>query len=243
MFVRRRSPNLFTLENLRWPRMTSGHLRIGGMAVGVAASIAAAVFAVRHFDAPDTNPTAPRQPLAAQDPDAAYRQALDLRQAGNYAEAARLLKEVGTPAADFYLALLYANGQGVAQDNAQAVTLLTRASDKGDPRAQTALGMRYAAGDGVPQDASAAAAWYSKAAHQGYVLAQMLIGLAHATGQGVEQNYVQADTWLVLAAAAGHADAAEERDNIELLLTDDEVRQATERANALAEQIMAAGKL
>ena len=180
---------------------------------------------------------------ASRDADAPYREALEHKRAGNYMEAARLLEKIDSPAADFNLALLYANGQGVAQDKSRAVNLLTRAAGHGNPAAQTALGIRYATGDGVPQDANTAVVWYGKAAHQGYVWAQILMGLAHATGEGVQQSYVEADTWLVLAAAAGSADAAEERDQIELLLTEDERRQATERANALAEQIIAGRQL
>jgi hypothetical protein len=179
---------------------------------------------------------------ASRDAHAPYRDALELKQNGHYAEAARLLEKIDSPAAEFNLALLYANGQGVAHDNSKALALLTRAADRGNPAAQTALGIRYATGDGVPQDAYAAAAWYGKAAHNGYTRAQMLIGLAHATGEGVQQNYVEADTWLVLAAASGNARAAEGRDQVELLLTDDERRQAADAANALAEK-MAAGKL
>jgi len=354
MFARRRSHNIFTLDTLRWPRLTAVQLRTGGMVAGVAVLVVVAVFAARFFDATKTDPTAPQQPHAAQfaqsqfaigllsanglkvdgpyiterdiadssvitdqdqsvnlsltltpagatkmraltstnigrdmafvidgspdvahpmkiataigehaqlsfgsvsdakafvarleasrDAHASYRDALELKQNGHYAEAARLLEKIDSPAAEFNLALLYANGQGVPHDNSKAMALLARAADRGNPAAQTALGIRYATGDGVPQDARAAAAWYGKAAHKGYTRAQMLIGLAHATGEGVQQNYVEADTWLVLAAAAGNARAAEERDQVELLLTDDERRQATDGANALAGKIMAAGK-
>jgi hypothetical protein len=171
-------------------------------------------------------------------PSARYNRAMAHKEAGNYEQAARLFESVDSAAAQFNLAVFYANGQGLEADDARAVELLKTSADGGEAAAQTALGIRYATGGGVPMNPRAAAEWYRKAANQGYGWAQMLLGLAYATGDGVEQDFVEADTWFVLAAAAGDTHAAEQRDNVERLMSESERRQAAERANEIAERLV-----
>jgi hypothetical protein len=62
---------------------------------------------------------------------------------------------------------MYANGEGVAQDNAKAVEWYQKAADQGHARAQFNLGVKYANGEGVTQDNTKAVKWYQKAAAQG----------------------------------------------------------------------------
>jgi hypothetical protein len=171
-------------------------------------------------------------------PSARYERALAHKAAGNYEQAVALFAAIDSPAAEFNLAMLYANGQGVDQDDARAVELLKKAANSGEAAAQTALGIRYAEGDGMPANPQAAIEWYRKAADQGYGWAQMLLGLAYATGDGVAQDFVEADTWFVLAAAAGDTNAAEQRDHVERLMSESERQRATERANQIAERLV-----
>ena len=49
----------------------------------------------------------------------------------------------------FSLGVLYANGDGVAQDSGKARELYEKAADKGDASAMFNLGGLYANGDGV----------------------------------------------------------------------------------------------
>jgi TPR repeat protein len=63
---------------------------------------------------------------------------------------------------------MYADGQGVARDEAQAAVWLRKAADQGLPRAQYKLGVMYEKGQGVAQDNAQALAWYRKAADQGF---------------------------------------------------------------------------
>ena len=60
--------------------------------------------------------------------------------------------ENGEVAAQFNLAFMYAEGQGVPQDYKQAVKWSRLAADQGDGKAQYYLGAMYAKGRGVPQD-------------------------------------------------------------------------------------------
>lgn len=50
------------------------------------------------------------------------------------------------------LGILYHNGQGVAQDYAQAAVWFRKAANQGDADAQSNLGSAYSNGQGVPQD-------------------------------------------------------------------------------------------
>ena len=61
---------------------------------------------------------------------------------------------------------MYANGEGVRQDDAGAVRWFRRAADQGDASAQVSLGFMYANGRGVPQDDVNAHMWLNLAAVQ-----------------------------------------------------------------------------
>jgi len=89
---------------------------------------------------------------------------------GDFAAALRLWKplaEQGDASAQSNLGVMYANGQGVAQDYAAAVTWYRRAAEQGYASAQYNLGLRYAEGQGVPQDYVQAHKWFNLAAATG----------------------------------------------------------------------------
>ena len=67
-------------------------------------------------------------------------------------------------AAQSNLGVMYANGQGVPQDYAEAVKWYRKAAEQGDAAAQYNLGLMYANGQGVPQDYVQAYKWISIAA-------------------------------------------------------------------------------
>ena len=47
---------------------------------------------------------------------------------------------------------MYANGQGVPEDDAEAVRWYRLGAEQGDAAAQSNLGVMYATGQGVPED-------------------------------------------------------------------------------------------
>jgi hypothetical protein len=67
------------------------------------------------------------------------------------------------------IALMYANGKGVARDPAQAVVWFRRAAEGGDGSAQYNLALMYERGEGVPQDYKEAVQWFNAAAGQNLV--------------------------------------------------------------------------
>lgn len=121
---------------------------------------------------------------------------VDVSFAGTLARAQK-----GNAAAQYDLGVMYAQGQGVAQDYATAVSWFGKAADQGNAAAQSALGFMYARGQGVPQDYAAAVSWLRKAAEQGDAGAQYNLGSMYDDGSGVPQDYVQAHKWYNLAGA------------------------------------------
>ena len=123
-----------------------------------------------------------------------------------FATLSRLAKE-GNAIAQFYLGVMYAQGQGVPQDYAQALAWFRQAAAQGVAMAQYNLGEMYDNGQGVPQDNAQALAWYRKAAAQGNASGQSNLGVMYEDGQGVPQDYAQALAWFRQAAAQGDAAA------------------------------------
>lgn len=74
-------------------------------------------------------------------------------------EDVRKLAEAGDGDAQWQMAVRYHNGEGVLQDDAQAVQWFQRAAEQGNVPAQRALGAYYFAGRGVPEDMSKAYMW------------------------------------------------------------------------------------
>jgi uncharacterized protein len=64
--------------------------------------------------------------------------------------------------AQYNLGAMYARGQGVPQDFAQAFDWFGKAADHGNADAQVSLGELYAEGYGVPQDGTVKANKYRR---------------------------------------------------------------------------------
>ena len=67
-------------------------------------------------------------------------------------------------AAQSNLGVMYGNGRGVPQDDAEAVNWYRLAAEQGNAYAQSRLGVMYYNGQGVPQDDGEAVKWFRKAA-------------------------------------------------------------------------------
>lgn len=79
----------------------------------------------------------------------------------------RPLAEHGNAAAQFNLGVMYANGQGVPQDHAEAARWFRMAAAQGYVNAQRNLGVMYTLGRGVPQDYVQGYLWSELSAAQG----------------------------------------------------------------------------
>ncbi len=98
---------------------------------------------------------------------AGWDEAVAAYQRGDYATAIRKfrpLAEQGELGAQYNLGLMYRNGQGVPQHDAEAVGWYRKAAEQGHAEAQFNLGVMYDNGLGVPQDYAQAHMWYNLAA-------------------------------------------------------------------------------
>ena len=159
---------------------------------------------------------------------------------GDYAAALREfrpLAEQGDASAQFFLGLMYDNGEGVPEDDRQAVYWYRKAAEQGNAGAQVNLGVMYANGEGVPEDGRQAVYWYRKAAEQGNADAQSLLGGAYALGKGVPEDLIRAYAWCDLAAATGHEQANEIRSLVRDLMTPAQIAEAQALSRTLAARI------
>jgi hypothetical protein len=118
----------------------------------------------------------------------------------------RPLADHGDASAQNNLGDLYAKGEGVGQDDAEAVRWYRLAADQGLPSAQVNLGVAYAKGRGVTKDYAETAKWFRKSADQGLAAAHDWLGVAYAAGKGVPKDDDAAVKLWLLAAGKGLAD-------------------------------------
>jgi TPR repeat protein len=130
--------------------------------------------------------------------------------------------EQGDARAQWSLGVMYAHGQGVAKDEAEAVNWYRKAAEQGNADAQWFLVIRYASGRGVPKDEAEAVNWLRKAAEQGGASAQFQLGVRHANGEGVAKDETAAYMWYLLAGAKGNEIARKNIPIIEKTLTSEQ---------------------
>lgn len=131
-----------------------------------------------------------------------YQEGVDAYQAGKFTVAVdkfKVLAEQGDASAQFNLGSLYRQGQGVAQDDKQAVAWWTKAAEQGHTDAQDNLGLRYAKGEGVEQDWVQAYKWFSIAGmnKNASAAANAKVVAGKMTPEKIEQAQNLAKEWMV----------------------------------------------
>lgn len=131
----------------------------------------------------------------------------DAKQALQYFHQA-LEIDVSCHEAMLLIGIMYAEGEWVAQDNAQAFEWISKSSALGNIDAEHQLAWMYYFGRGVAEHKVKAFIKWSALAKQGHTASQHSLGLAcYLQGQGTAQNFEQAFYWINLAAQNGHIDA------------------------------------
>ena len=115
------------------------------------------------------------------------------------------LAEDGLHTAQLYLGLMFEQGLGVPEDDAEALRWFRRAAEQGNPVAQNNLGRLYEDGRGVLPNPVRALQWYRRAADQGSAGGQYNLGNMHFFGRGVLRDYTEAARWFRRAADQGLA--------------------------------------
>lgn len=137
---------------------------------------------------------------------------------GHYDTARTIWEELaakGNTTAMINLANLFQQGQGVTEDQKQAMKLVQQAAELGDARAQYELGIAYEKGDVIGRDIDKASMWLKKSAEQNYSDGQFAYGVMVATshGKGLDKatpaEKAEALDWLKKAKARGHTEAAD----------------------------------
>ena len=100
-----------------------------------------------------------------------FQQGIEATTRGDYQTAFKLwlpLAEQGEANAQYNLGLMYDKGQGVKQDDVEAVKWYRQAAEQGYAKAQYNLGVMYYQGEGVRQDKGQAKEWFGKACDNGH---------------------------------------------------------------------------
>lgn len=136
-----------------------------------------------------------------------FNRALQFIKQQNYSDAFPLFKQLaeqGDANAQHNLGLMYEYGDGITQNDQQAVYWYTKAAEQGEAHAQNNLGLMYTdGGKGITQNYKQAVYWYTQAAEQGYANAQYNLGVMYANGQGVQRNVSKAKQYYRLACDNG----------------------------------------
>jgi TPR repeat protein len=139
-----------------------------------------------------------------------FAAATEAHKRGDFATAMREIQplaEQGNVSAQLNLGLMYAKGQGVPKDGAEAVKWYRLAAKQGKANAQFNLGVIYANGYGVPEDDTEAVKWYRLSAKHGNAEAQHNLGVMFANGDSVPEDDAEAVKWYRLSAKQSNANA------------------------------------
>jgi len=108
----------------------------------------------------------------------------------------RRAAEEGLPDAQWALAWLLSQGEGVPRDMDAAVQFAARSAEGGFPQAQYNMAELYRLGEhGVEVSPQRAAELHRKAAEQGYDQSQMLLAHMYLAGEGVPRDGAKAAFW------------------------------------------------
>lgn len=140
--------------------------------------------------------------------------------------------------AQFLRGLIFASGQGVPQDYAQAVQCYTEAAEQGHSLAQLNLADLLAQGQGVMRDEAKALMWLTKAANSGNAAAQYRLGVQEhlacraARVSSAVDGRIEALKWVRLSANQGCRGAESACEFVALNMTREEVAESARRVVA-----------
>ena len=152
----------------------------------------------------------------------------------SFAEAVKLAAS-NDSVAEYRLAHMYADTNGVGGSKKQALAWLERAAEHGNTEAQYEFGNALREGFGVVQDYERAAKWLQLAAEQGNPNAQYALGQMYRAGMGLPPDNARAYMWFNLAAAQEFAGAAAQRDVVLRLLSPVQVLESQAEARRLSD--------
>ena len=227
--------------------MALGYILGGAWVAILLVAFAAPAPALDGADQRLTSPTA--QLPMFKDPRAALRAGLESYhsgKAGASIEALRYAADGGEYLAQWKLARMYAEGDGVTRDDHKAFDYFSKivehfADDDPDPsmrsmasNAFVSVGKYLRAGIAsaklAPDPERAFDLFRYAATFFGDADAQYNLGVCYATGAGVAKNYSEAHKWLYLAAAQGLEDAKEKLPLVDQKMTPEQIDKGQQLA-------------
>lgn len=138
----------------------------------------------------------------------------------------------GDVASQSSVAVMYANGQGVVKDEAEARKWMRKAAEQNDSRSQRNLYLIYSQGDlGVSKDQTEAMKWLMKAVEQNEAQAQYFLGAELLKGKNMPTDIAQAYAWVKIALLNGiHSDDREKLAKSTLALIEEKITSAEKQA-------------
>jgi TPR repeat protein len=133
--------------------------------------------------------------VLAQDVAPAVVTAIEAYNRGDVPSAFRLLKpaaDAGDSDAQVNLGYLYARGQGVAENQQEAMRLYLLSAKQGNAEGMNAVGFKYRYGTGVKIDLPRAVHWFCRAAVSGDPRGLNNLAIMYYQGQGVERDVEEA---------------------------------------------------
>lgn len=110
----------------------------------------------------------------------------------------------GDPEAQYYLGLMYGNGEGVTEDEKKSLDWYTKSAQQGNADSQGMLGtILLNGGTLTPPDYKQAEFWLTKAAKQGDASSQYNLGVMLHDALGIQQDFIKAAFWYRKAAEHG----------------------------------------
>ncbi len=109
----------------------------------------------------------------------------------------------GNMYAQYIVAQMYANGEGVERDMRESAFWYGMAADLGHLKSQNNLANMYMDGFGIQQNFDEAARWFQRAANNGNTLSMASLAELYQHGYGVEQDHKKAVRLYEAAAKAG----------------------------------------
>ena len=122
-------------------------------------------------------------------------------------EIYEVLAQEGDAKAQYNLGLMYASGDGVSYDAAQAASWYKKSASQGYREAQYALAVMTFNKELEDLDYTQAIKWYQAAAAQGHVRSQENLGMLFYRGDAIEQDINSSIYWFQLAANQNSSEA------------------------------------
>lgn len=118
----------------------------------------------------------------------------------------RKAAEQEVPDAQYALAVLLREGQGVLQNSIEAGQWMSRAATNGSLTAQVELAIMLFNGNGMAANEVRAARLFALAAGRGNAIAQNRLARILAAGRGMPKDLVEAAAWHMMASKQGRSD-------------------------------------